>query len=246
MFPSLPHVFRPLLAPCFLFIALLLNSCVEGEEEVWIEPDGSGRLVARYSVPPIALRDLGNPDDFVAMLHKIDAREESIEISELSFVTKDGKAVLKLEASFTDARELLDLAARNADIIMGDEGAPPEQVEQMAGSVNFKMDGFTPTFNRSVGLEGLIPKSVKGLLGRSNFKYTMHLPAKVKETNAHEISNEGRTLSWTFLLKDHLDSPMEMAFTTALPIPWWAWLALAIFVFIIAGLIWRKLRQSQS
>lgn len=237
---------RILLSPLLLLASLFLNSCVEGEEEVWINGDGSGRFVAHYEFPIIALKDLGDPDVFVEMLHKIDKREDSIEIMDLYFVKKKKKAIFHLEASFEDAGALLELAARNQDLLIEDTGADPQQVEQMAGSTVFQLNGLTPTFNRTVILEGLIDQSFKGFLGRSNFKYTMHLPVKVKESNAHKISNDGRTVSWTFLLKDHLDTPMEMGFTTALPIPWWTWFILTILVFGIAWLIWRKLLRPKS
>jgi len=167
-------VSRLLLAPLLLFVCFFLSSCVEGEEEVWINSDGSGRFIAHYEFPIIALKDLGDPDVFVEMIHKIDQREESIEIMDLYFVKKKNKAIFHLEASFEDAGALLELAARNQDLLIEDTGADPQQVEQMAGSTVFQLNGLTPTFHRTVILEGLIDQSLKGFLGRSNFKYTMH------------------------------------------------------------------------
>jgi len=243
---SNPVIRRSLIASFLLFVSLFLNSCVEGEEEVWINSDGSGRFVAHYQVPVIALKELGDPEVFVEALRKIDEREESIEIMDLYFVKQRGDAIFHLEANFSDVTDLLELAERNANLLIEDAGADPEQIEKIAGSTAFQVDGLTPTFNRSVSLEGLIPKSFKGMLGRSNFKYTMHLPVKVKETNADEISNDGHTVSWTFLLRDHLEAPMEMGFTTELPIPWWLWLVLAILMFTLAWIIWRKLLRPKT
>ena len=32
-------------------LAFLLVSCIEGEEEIWLKPDGSGRIQATYKMP---------------------------------------------------------------------------------------------------------------------------------------------------------------------------------------------------
>jgi hypothetical protein len=236
-------VIRRLLLSLLCLPALILTSCVEGEEEVWINPDASGRFMAHYEIPSIALSQMSNPDDMIRALRMIDEKEEGIEITKLSFEKKGSKAILHLKATFKDVRKLLEISDRNEDFFAKEAKADPEQMDAIAGVINFGLDGLTPTFTRSVSLDGLFPAMISErpkMLGPSNFKYTIHLPAEVKTHNAHSVSEDGRTVSWTFLLKDHFEQPMEMAFTTALPIPWWAWLALAILVFGIAWLIWRK------
>jgi len=91
----------------------------------------------------------------------------------------------------------------------------------------------------------MIPEKVKAwpiLLGGSSAKFTIHLPSEVNNSNAHEISEDKKTLTWKFLFRDHLEEPMVMKAKVSLPIPWWAWLAVGILIILIFKLI-RKIRM---
>lgn len=225
-----------------LFPLFLLTACVEGEEEVWIEEDGSGRILAHYELPGLARSRLGDPEATVYALENIDDREENIKINEIRFGEENGKMVFHLDATFENALDLLELVERNEEQFIEDSGTDPAQIDAIAGIINFSFESLTPQFSRAVSLGGLFPPAVArrpGMLGPSSFKYTIHLPAKVKETNAHDVSNDGRTVSWTFMLKEHFDSPMDMVVSTELPIPWWVWAILALLTFAFAWLIWR-------
>ena len=240
---------NPLVSRCLLLFLLCLaagifTSCVEGEEEVWVNQDGSVRIVAHYELPGMAMSRLGNPDDLKQALISIDEREEGLKIQALSFGPDkvSGKIVFHLEATFESAFDLLELVKRNEQTFIEESGVDPAQIDALAGSIDFKFEDLTPKLRRGVNLGGLFPSAVSKrprMLGPSNFKYTIHLPARVKETNAHFISDDGRTISWTFLLKEHFDAPMEMVVSTELPVPWWAWAVLALLAFGLAWLIWR-------
>ena len=39
-----------------VLFSLFLVSCIEGEEEIWLEPDGSGRIEATYKMPTAVAR----------------------------------------------------------------------------------------------------------------------------------------------------------------------------------------------
>ncbi len=240
---------HPLSSLFILVIGMILSSCVEGEEEVWINADASGRFRAHYEIPKIALSQMAAPDDVIRALRKVDELEDGIEITTLSFEKRGSKAIFHLEANFDDARELLEMSERNEELFVEETATDPKQIDAIAGDIEFAIKGLTPTFNRSISLNGLFPSMVSNrpkMLGSSNFKYTIHLPAKVKESNAHSISNDGRTVSWTFLLKEHFEVPMQMSFTSELPVPWWGWLALSLFVFVLAWLLWRKLLSPKT
>ncbi len=235
---------NPKLSHFFLFLtSVLLCSCIEGEEEIWIQPDASGRLRIHYELPQIALLQLPKPEEVVQSLHKIDQSENSLQITALSFEKKKGKIVFHLEAAFKDARKLTELPERYKDIFITDTSVNPQKIEHISGKIDFKLEGLTPTFFRSIDLSELFPAILKKFpkrLGASNFKYTIHLPAKVKESNAHSISEDGKTLQWTFFLQEQLTDPIEMAFTTELPLPWWLWPLLGLLSFTLIRLIWRK------
>jgi hypothetical protein len=54
---SLPSLMRFFLLP-LLCLVVLLSSCIDGEEEIWIETDGSGGLEATYTMPKAFMEEL--------------------------------------------------------------------------------------------------------------------------------------------------------------------------------------------
>ena len=234
----------------FLLIlpVMLLCSCIEGEEEIWVKGDGSGKLVAHYRLPSLALRELGDPSDYVRAIKIIDEQEDGIEVQVITFEVKSGKAILHLEATFENALDLLELAERSESVFVEEAQADPTQLDAISGKIDVGIDGLSPTFNRAVSLGPILPSMVQkspAMLGKSNFRYTIHLPADVKETNAHEVSEDQRTVTWNFLLKEYLNQPMVMSVKTSLPIPWWVLATLATLVFTIASLILKR-RQRRA
>jgi len=237
------NVIRQFLLPFLLALpALIFTSCVEGEEEIWITPDGSGHLVAHYEIPSIALAQIGDPVDFVRAFTLIDEREDEIQITDLSFIKKGSKAIFHLEATFKDAREILSISIRNEALFLAETGCDPEKIDGIAGAIDFEIKGLTPTYERTVSPSEIFPSIVSRrpkMLGASTFKYIIHLPAKVIETNAHEVTDDRKTVSWTFILNEHFEAPMAMSFTMELPVPWWGWTILALLALVLAWLIWR-------
>ncbi|MDA7866179.1 hypothetical protein N9062_00245 [Akkermansiaceae bacterium] len=225
---------------------IILTSCVEGEEEIWINEDASGHVVSHYEIPSIALRQLGDPEDIIRALELIDKKEDLIEITDLSFEVRSGRAIFHLEADFIDARELLFIAGRNKPIFAEVTGVDPDKLDSITGDIDFRFEGVTPAFERVVNPNEIFPSVVSKrpkMLGSAAFKYTIHLPSRVRETNAHSVSDDGKTVSWNFKLQDHFENPMAMSFRAELPIPWWSWLLLVLLILGVSGLIWRLKRR---
>lgn len=221
----------------------ILNSCIEGEEEIWINQDASGRLVAHYSIPPLALSKLGKPEDYINAIKTIDEREDGIEVQVITFEIVNFKAVFHLEATFENAMDLLEIAERSESVFVEEANADPHQLDSLSGDIELGMEALSPTFSRSVSLASLLPAELQNspqMLGKSNFKYTIHLPVAVEETNAHEISEDKKTVSWTFLLKNFATDPMVMSVKTKLPIPWWIIAILAAVVAFTIWLLWKR------
>lgn len=221
---------------------MIFTSCVEGEEEIWISQDGSGKFVAHYVMPAVALTQIGDPDDFETALKMIDDLEDGISITNLDFTRNGSKVTFHLEATFQDARELLVITSRNEELFVRETGCDPEKIAGIAGSIQFELKGLTPTFSRTISPSEIFPPMMSRrpkMLGPSTFKYIIHLPAEVLETNAHEITSDRKTVSWSFRLSEHFETPMMMSFTTKLPIPWWGWAILSLLAFVLAWLVWR-------
>ena len=225
---------------------VILHSCIEGEEEIWIDGDGSGKLRAHYRIPSIALKQLGEPEDFIRAIKLVDEAEEGIEVQNVTFEIIKGKGVFHLEATFENALDLLEISDRNRSVFVEEAEADPEQLDALTGDINMGIEGIHVNFTRAVSLGPVFPSMVQRsptMLGPSAFSYTIHFPAEVIETNAPNISEDRRTVSWEFLLKNYVDQPMLMTAKTKLPIPWWAWAVLAALLLMFAGLIWKLIHR---
>ncbi len=215
---------------------VLLSSCVESEEEIWIHANGSGKLKISQEMPALALSEVGDPQAYVDVIHEIDALEDSVSIQHLTYEMEGSKLVFRLEASFENILKLEEIGTRHTTRFLTATGADPEKMATASGETTVKLDGLQPSFQRVIDIGSLIPAPVKKmpiLLGNASSSFTMHFPSKVKETNAHQISNGGKTIHWNFLLKNHLEEPMVMNATSSLPIPWWAWALLLMMIVVI-------------
>lgn len=232
----------------FLLIPLLflLNSCIEGEEEIWINADASGKMIAHYEFPAAAASKMGPPAAYRRELIRIDEEEDGIQINDLQFGFVKGKLVIHLEIEFENALDLLEISERQGEKFAGETGMPPSELETFLGGINVKRDGVAVDFSRTMNLAPMLPGIVKDnprILDDSAFRYVIHLPTSVKESNAHDISNGGKTQEWVFLLKDYTVEPIEMSFKTKSLVPWWAWAIMALIVLLVIFGLWRLIRR---
>lgn len=245
-FLLITRVFPRILTLLFFLPFVALTSCVEGEEELWINDDASGHVVLHYKIPSIALRRLGDPNDFIKALELIDEKEEMIEITKLSFEVKSSRAIFHLEAKFDDARELLSITERNKPIFAEETSTDPKDLDSILGDIDFRIDGITPAFDRIVRPSNIFPPMVNKrpkMLGSATFKYCIHLPTKVKETNAHSISDDGKTVSWIFELRNHFEDPIDMTLRAGFLFPWWTCLLIVTLIVIILGWLMFQLKR---
>lgn len=230
----------------FLLSIVVLSSCVEGDEEVWINDDASGYIVATYKLPKIALRQIGDPENFIKALTLIDEKEMMIEITQLSFEIKSGRAIFHLEVKFDDARELLSITERNRSLFSAETKTDPKYLDSILGDINFRFDGLTPAFDRLVIPNKIFPLMVNKrpkMLGSATFRYCIHMPTKVKDTNAHSISEDGKTVTWIFRLKNHFEDPISMKLRSERLLPNWTW---PIITLILISLLWLVLKLKRQ
>ena len=73
-----------ILVVTFGALCLVLSGCIEGEEEIWLNPDGSGRIEARYKMPSAVAKRIGEPDELVRVLQEAAERDPHVEITSLT------------------------------------------------------------------------------------------------------------------------------------------------------------------
>ena len=235
-----------------VLLPLLLVSCIEGEEEIWLEPDGSGRIEATYKMPTVVAQKIGDPEELVEILKNAAARDPHIELTSVSHQTRRGGVTLKFSGTFDDLRKLATFPQRQ----LRDPAEPDKRVkaEVLFGTTHLDISWRGLSYERQVDISWLLKSSpaaksivrVPALLGNSSFRYTLNLPTSARESNSTTQSQDGHRLEWLFPLKNHVQEPMHLTAEGDLPLPGTLWLiplAVLVLLFLIQNRRARKKLQ---
>lgn len=221
-------------------LALFLSSCLDVREEYWFERNGSGRIEAAYELPTIALASLGGEAKLKQLFDDLLAEHPGVTLDAFSVEKKGAQSILLMHVHFDSVLELSKLLDKDK-VKNPDKASLPEPIEKLLGDIKVKRTGIAVDFQRRIEPGSLF---AGGLLSPSReqlkdyqLEYIMHLPTKAAQSNAHEILDDGYTLAWRYELADAIKKPIETNFIAPVPIPWWAWLVLAI---VILFLVWRS------
>jgi len=197
-------------------VSLLLPSCIDGNEEVWIHPDGSGRAEITYQIPARATLLKGGDAAVAGMIREFLAGTPEISRSTLDVRTEREITRIQIGVAFDSA-----LSLRNAAQGM-DTAHLPDAVRHLAGVVAFSLSGHTLDFSRTMQPG----KAVPGMslipsqnLQNHHLSYIIHLPGVATTHNATRTENDGRTLIWEVPLQVAVRSPVVTRFQLKIPIP---------------------------
>lgn len=211
--------------------SLLLSSCIEGEEEIWVNPDASGRVRLEVTAPTLIFSRFGGVEQVIAEAKEGFSTSDNVTLTTIEAVPDGGRTTLKAALAFRDAREVGDLLKRFRDPAFPDEKS---QEELVVGETELDIGIPDLSFTRSIDVRGLLPPEAQNpmtlrLLGDSQINYRMNLPTAVRTHNADQISPDRRSLEWNVPLQRLLAGPVEMEFTAPLP--------RLTFYFVLAGVL---------
>ena len=221
-------------------LSFLLQSCIDGHEEVWIEPNGSGRAEITYSIPARAVQLKGGDQAVLEMIRGFLANTPEISQSTCEVRTEGETTRICVRTTFDSALDL-----KNAAQGPGSEHLPPA-AKHLAGVVATTLEGRTLDFTRTIRPGKALPGS--SMLPKSTFQghrlsYIIHLPAAPSSHNATRTENGGRTLIWEKTMEEAVRSPIVTHFRMDIPIPW-KWIALiAAGLGLLAIITTRLLRK---
>ncbi|MCW1925785.1 hypothetical protein OKA05_24720 [Luteolibacter arcticus] len=238
---KLPAIFHRLLA---LVACLLLSACFDIREEVWIERNGAGRAELRYTVPESALLLSGGAAGVEKKIRDLIASQPSLILDGVSVEVRDERAIVAVNVSTKSMLSLLDL--KKSDSFQN----LPESTANIVGHFDVRLRWLDLDFSRSIHVRealGLASLAV-GSEDREQRRltYIVHLPKAAKESNATLITDGGKTLTWDTTLDEAMKRPLVTRFRATMPIPRYAWAAVAGALLAIAGsAVWvtRKLRR---
>ena len=237
----------------YLFFSLMalsmfvLNSCkIDGEEEITIRENGSAHLAMRYEVPAIFL-STEEADDLVAILDKSLGHKDHLKLITNRIDSVKGQRIIHLVFEADPEVDFDGLFDEKKEGAGGDEKKKSNQLlRAIVGDINAKVDGLSVGVTRQVNLQPLLDKYIgkrsTSMLGDYEFRYTINLPKAVEQTNAHQVLDGGKTLKWTYLLREMKEKPMLMEVVAPIPLPWWVYAVAGIVGLLALALVYWGVR----
>jgi hypothetical protein len=236
---KLPAIFLRLLAAT---ACLLVAACFDIREEVWIERNGAGRAELRYTVPESALLLTGGAAGVERKIRELVASQPSLELEGVAVDVKDERATIAVKVSTKSMLSLLDLKKSETFESI------PESAANIAGHFDVRLKWLDLDFSRSIHVRealGLASLAV-GAEDREQRRltYIVHLPKAAKEHNATQVADGGKTLIWDTPLGEAMKKPVVTRFRATMPVPRYAWAALAGVPAAIAGIVgWKRTKR---
>jgi hypothetical protein len=214
------YVFCSLMA----MLLLLLNSCIDGEEEIFVHADGSASMKVKYQVPGIIF-SAEDADELVAIVAEEIGGNDALRLITNRVDTEKGVRVIHIEVE-TDSVMELDGMFDDVSPQGGVERSKTDKLWRcLLGTMDVKVEGLSAGITRKVDLEPLLNEYLgaksASLLGESEFRYAIHLPETVEQSNAHEVTAGGRTLKWRYKLSECKKKPIVMDLQVPISLPWW-------------------------
>ncbi len=227
----------------------LLTSCLEidGTEEIWINSNGSGKGSLRYDVDlkmpkfarELARSKIGDIDLYRQIARTVDERDDNIKITKLKINDQSNPITADIEFTFNNVLKLLETSNTFKEVYTELTNKPvPREVSVMTGEIDIKWQGTSPSFTRQINLGEALPKMIRDspdILGNSKLNYTIHFPYQIENTSGANMSNDGKTATWTFLLKDHINTPLMISAKT--PLPWWIWVLIILSLLLLIRIV---------
>ena len=235
----------------YLFLALIaimaatLSSCIDGDEELYIEADGSARVIAKYRIPALLFSDEDATDLKLSLAEEV-GKQANLKLITNEIVKIEGYRVIHIEIATDDLMELEDMLIDHGPEAEANLSKGDELLHAILGSIDVKLKGLSADFTRDVDLSSMLDKHLgkrsAAILGDSKFSYTIHLPKAVEQSNAHWVENEGRTLKWVYKLSECREKPISIKMVASIPLPWWVYAIGAGITLLIALLVWKLVK----
>ena len=190
-----------------LIVLVFFAGCIEYEEELWLNKDGSGRMVIRMGIETELLEmtdegdfDFFDPDNIKAELNAI----QGIKLISSESILEEGVEWIEVDFEFS-SMEVLELV--NQTEFMGD----------MIGDISLSKDDYgNMLFSRTIDMsEGGVEDEefIKSMFEDYEWKYTLHLPGKIVDVNvvnAQDMDIHTNSAFWSFNMYSVTESPQTM------------------------------------
>lgn len=198
---------------------MLVTSCFETHEELWVNADGSARAEFRYNVPKRALLLAGGADGLDRQVREMVATLPELRLDSLTLTPTDDRMEMVAHLSTDSLLWLRDIKKNSALKQM------PETTTDFAGVFRIKLESLKVDFTRTIKIGHALGFTAMAIgdEDRENRRLycAIHLPLPAIESNATRTEDNGRTLIWDNTLGDALKEPLVTHFRAPIPLPRW-------------------------
>ncbi|MES2980954.1 MAG: hypothetical protein V4727_01465 [Verrucomicrobiota bacterium] len=214
--------------------ALLVSSCLDSHEEVWMNADASGKARVKISLPLSVVIANGGEKEIRSMI--LDYFESTPAFTSYTVETAPVGDQLEINVamSFDDAFKLKDSSSSSAYKNF------PDAAGDLLGTSEVEIQGSNLNFHRTIDLTQAIPGSMfipKDQLKGHKLTTIIHLPKAALSHNAHAAEDSGKTLIWTTPLATAFRHPVNQMFTMEIPTPWLTIGLIALAVALLVGTV---------
>jgi hypothetical protein len=197
----------------FVVALLFLSGCVDYDEEMWLNPDLSGRVAMNISVKEELVRGkTGFEKDMSEDGIRRDVeRIPGVKLESFESFRDAGRAVAKLRIAFDSIEKLTRHetgVAGSSPISFLGEVAVHEEGRKIV--LERTLRALPAAKAKSMG-EDMLAKGLSSLLFSKNYlAYKIHVPGELITANSQHIDGTSRTVEWKFTLAQAMRDPPVM------------------------------------
>lgn len=224
-----------------LTAALPLASCIDYDEEMWLESDLSGRVTMTAAVSDTLadVSEAGADQMTLEKLRQLITRTEGLSVESADSFRENGKQVTRITIRFEDVRRLAWLASSSKEPawVIG-----VIEAEEKDGLMRFKrvLGPFTDAATSKSREQNAFARGLSGLLlGSNSLTYTLHLPEEPQGADSMQVDAKNKTVRWRFPLGQLMSTTGVMSVGWASSGFAWTWVFVILSLLTVVAYAWR-------
>lgn len=167
-----------------LILLVILTGCVNINQEVTINKNGTADIACIYGFDKSSLQQLGTSAENIIDGIKQKAEENEYEIEAYSDDEVEG---------FRAKKHVNNLSDISLGEIVGEEYVPNTEENQF----KLQKKGLKSEYSQNAKIDlSYMDETTASMI---TIKYVINLPTKAGDNNANEVSNNGKTLTWNLV-----------------------------------------------
>ena len=209
-------------------VSISLTSCIDGREEIWLNPDGSGRAHFTYDLPATAAKFQGG---LAGVRELLDSLLVDFPSSTHEVTQQDDRLKVDVKLSFANPDEITKIRSAVS------KSKTPESIKYLTGIFEVERKLRTVDFTRTVSPGKAFPTAFIPASEFANRKltYILHLPVVPTESTADRSENGGLTQIWEQPLASAIRKPVVIHFKANIPVPRWLVALVGGVAILVAG-----------